>query len=513
MKQGNPEQIYEQIRAIHQDDVGAKEQIEKLERKLEDLLYNYDKGKEDYTNLSQALRNTLQVSIDLDSIKALQDKSTASVIDSDLSDQEFLDLERRRAETLLIKSRIAYKVNDDKVLSTAEQTYLSEWMKKSSEAGCLVPSAETMLPDSPSSLMLKALSPDDFYALNSIPKVDFDRKKHGEYALNDLVVEVTNFLDPDTVRKVELSVLEGNLKKEWKLSDGFGLVEKRNKEIDLTLKELEEIAWRLGSMLENKEFETIRNMLNAGRGLEKFDKIYHALDLDSLQEFFDEANNFDNRVTLLENWICRKEEEIKTRVNLPTPDLQKSDATLYAKIDKKLKKARESIASKMLTTDQFGNEQPSKKYSDLTTAELHMLVESISVRLNLFNNKYPAFIPHVVKAIMEHENLANSDRSTLQTYCTLFELDWMGDKVLENREELLMTNPVYMHGKHMSNVVDIGSIENDRVEKMIKQASQPFLPNLAKKMQEQAGAPTTPKPKQSFMQGAKPKGKPAEEMI
>jgi hypothetical protein len=48
---------------------------------------------------------------------------------------------------------------------------------------------------------------------------------------------------------------------------------------------------------------------------------------------------------------------------------------------------------------------------------------------------------------------------------------------------------------------------------MIKQASQPFLPNLAKKMQEQAGAPTTPKPKQSFMQGAKPKGKPAEEMI
>ena len=82
---------------------------------------------------------------------------------------------------------------------------------------CLVPSTETMLPDTPSSIMLKALSPDDFYSLNSIPKVDFERKQHGDYALNDLIVEVANFLEVDTVRKVELSVLEGNLKRDWQL--------------------------------------------------------------------------------------------------------------------------------------------------------------------------------------------------------------------------------------------------------------------------------------------------------
>ena len=81
---------------------------------------NYERSKEDHFNLSKALDNSLKVSIDLDSIKALKDKSLANTIDSDLTDAQFLDLERRRAETLLIKSRIIYKVNNDKALSNAE---------------------------------------------------------------------------------------------------------------------------------------------------------------------------------------------------------------------------------------------------------------------------------------------------------------------------------------------------------------------------------------------------------
>jgi hypothetical protein len=60
----------------------------------------------------------------------------------------------------------------------------------------------------------------------------------------------------------------------------------------------------------------------------------------------------------------------------------------------------------MFVSDEFGVEK-TKTYSTLTTAELHMLVESLCVRLNLFNQTYPAFVPQVVKAIMEHENLGS----------------------------------------------------------------------------------------------------------
>ena len=52
-------------------------------------------------------------------------------------------------------------------------------------------------------------------------------------------------VDKDAVRKVELSCLEQTIRDEWKLSHEFKLVTTRNKEIDLVLAELEEVAWRI----------------------------------------------------------------------------------------------------------------------------------------------------------------------------------------------------------------------------------------------------------------------------
>ena len=117
-----------------------------------------------------------------------------------------------------------------------------------------------------------------------------------------------------------------------------------------------------------------------------------------------------------------------------------------------MKKARETIVGKMLTTDEFGNDRVNKNYIELTTEELRLLVEGLCVRLNLFQKKYPAFLPQVVRAVMEHPNLANSDYSQMDAYCRMFELDWRGDRSLENREQFLMTNPVYMHHRDGANL-------------------------------------------------------------
>ena len=59
-------------------------------------------------------------------------------------------------------------------------------------------------------------------------------------------------------------------------------------------------------------------MFSLGRGIDRFDQVFLEIDLKSFEDFFTEANTFDNRTTLLENWICRKEEEYRKRVNLPT---------------------------------------------------------------------------------------------------------------------------------------------------------------------------------------------------
>jgi hypothetical protein len=132
-----------------------------------------------------------------------------------------------------------------------------------------------------------------------------------------------------------------------------------------------------------------------------------------------------------------------------------------------------------------------KKYSSLTTKELNMLVESLVVRLNMFSQKYPAFLPQVVKAIMEHPNLSNFDRANLDTYCTVFELDWRGDRSIDNRDEFLMTNPVYMHKKdwlatettHFDEFKD-----GEYIKKRVRTAHTPFLDELVKILQKQASS-------------------------
>ena len=62
--------------------------------------------------------------------------------------------------------------------------------------------------------------------------------------MSDLIVELSHFLDEEVVNKVETEVYSDRLKKQWGLSKDFKAVETRNKEINLVLNELEEVAWR-----------------------------------------------------------------------------------------------------------------------------------------------------------------------------------------------------------------------------------------------------------------------------
>lgn len=152
-------------------------------------------------------------------------------------------------------------------------------------------------------------------------------------------------------------------------------------------------------------------MLNVGRGLDMFDQAFLDQDEKSFQEFLEKANFSDKRNSLVESWMLRKEKELKQRVNLPTPDLAKSDLVLNSYLEKHLKPAREKLVAQLLDTDAFGNEGIQKDYADLSSDELHRLTEALSVRLHLFGQKYPSFVPQAVRGIMEHPNLVLSDRT------------------------------------------------------------------------------------------------------
>ena len=291
---------------------------------------------------------------------------------------------------------------------------------------------DSMVPKEASKLTINEVDAKSLYALNSISRVALEREAHGQFALNDLVLELSHFLDEDVLNKVETEIFSGRLRKEWGLSNDFKIVESRNKEISLVLNELEELAWRSAGELTDKDFENFKAMISVKRNKDYFDRQFYDNDMKSFRSFFEAVNKYDDRLHLLERWLVRKEDEIKSRVVRPPANLRKSDQELAAEVDAPLKRARERLASRLLIADEFGN-AIEKEYKDLTSKELHSLTENLCLRLYLFNYEYPAFLPQVIRAVREHPNLLKSDKDQVDLYCKMFEVDWRGDQKLENR--------------------------------------------------------------------------------
>jgi hypothetical protein len=91
--------------------------------------------------------------------------------------------------------------------------------------------------------------------------------------------------------------------------------------------------------------------------------------------------------------------------------------------------------------------QEQSSYDNISTEKIHELVESLSIRLNLFEREYPAFLPQAVKGIMEHPHISRADYRTLDAYCKLFHLDWRADATVANKEEFMATHPIYLNSK------------------------------------------------------------------
>lgn len=107
-----------------------------------------------------------------------------------------------------------------------------------------------------------ALCAEDIFALNQIPNVEINRKQHTNFSVNDLVLELGHFLDEEVVNRVELQVLSERIKKEWELPESFQLIETRNKEIGMTLNELEELAWRMAGQYDEKDIKSLEAMFS-----------------------------------------------------------------------------------------------------------------------------------------------------------------------------------------------------------------------------------------------------------
>lgn len=140
-----------------------------------------------------------------------------------------------------------------------------------------------------------------------------------------MVVELSHFIDEDIINRVEHEMISKKLRQQWNLPKNFQIVETRNKEISNVINELEEITWRSSGMFDQQEIDTIKAMFSIQRNRDAFDRHYYDIDMKSMQEFIAQANTYDDRVKMLEEWLVRKETEIKSRVVLAPESMRKSD--------------------------------------------------------------------------------------------------------------------------------------------------------------------------------------------
>ena len=247
-----------------------------LSDKVDDMLLENHEENEDTTSLSHHLGTELEIKYNLQSLMKSEQVYDVDpeLIDPEVSDIVFLANQRRRAETKLIKNTIIYKLDQGHKLSANETQYLNQWtnlMQKSSDYN-LSNHRDAMLPDSYNKSSINELSGEDFFALNQIPNVQITRKDHGGFALNDIVLELSHFLDEEVINRVELQLMSDRLKKDWDLPQAFQIMETRNKEIGLTLNELEEVAWRMSGQYEERDIDTLTKMFSINRNKDYFDQ-------------------------------------------------------------------------------------------------------------------------------------------------------------------------------------------------------------------------------------------------
>lgn len=163
-------------------------------------------------NYTTTMRKRMEITTDQESLLKAAKQSYYANEDTNLNADRFLSYKRKQGETNLIKSAILNKLSKGEKLSPKQQMYLDQWKAKLNS-----PQNEgnddLMLPYHHSNFTLDDISKDDLYKLNSLQSVDFNGLDR--FPLNDLVLELSQLIDPLQLKTVESNLQQELMREEW----------------------------------------------------------------------------------------------------------------------------------------------------------------------------------------------------------------------------------------------------------------------------------------------------------
>jgi hypothetical protein len=246
-------------------------------------------------------------------------------------DAEYLALCRCKAEAKLVKASLLKKIYSNASLTAGQLKYLQTWLKELKKASLF---DRVLVPESPTLLKVGRLSNEDKVWLASFPGVALG----DQLSLNDLVLELSHFIDEEPIRRFEMAVIEDQLLKEFSITSvpgGSRLVPSaRNKEIWLITAEMEEYYWRRTGEFSIKDLSNFWDLYIHNRDHTPSQRTQHKLDWRNFTDFFTKANKFDFRLPLLKQCKSyigyrRMEKAAKQRVNFPEGKFAQTDEVLH----------------------------------------------------------------------------------------------------------------------------------------------------------------------------------------
>lgn len=181
----------------------------------------------------------------------------------DMSNEQYLSYRRRVAESNLIKTCIAKKLHDEVELTGDEKEYLHRWREN-----------PDLIPAMPSYQSIGEMSGEDVYKLSALPGVHLDQFK--DYSVNEVVLELSNFIDDNFIKDIEKNVHSSQLRDEWSLDRD---IVHRNKELDIVLSKIEEDSWRTATKFDEKEEESIKKLFLYNHQTTHIGRHYHKKDV------------------------------------------------------------------------------------------------------------------------------------------------------------------------------------------------------------------------------------------
>jgi hypothetical protein len=247
------------------------------------------------------------------------------------TDKEYLHFKKRKAEANLIKTRILLKIHENLPLSNLESEYLAVYQEALSKAS-ISQAGKVLIPENFTSLRVKDFKDEDCKVFECLYKVNISslRERVGNFSLNEILFELSHFIDDYLVNRVEFFVIEQRLLKEWGIQPDFKGLSKlkplwNNKGLWWQGSALEEYLWRKSGQFSEKDFQDFFTLFGYESNKSFKDLTYWKMDMESFKEMMSEAKGSDFQLGFIREWWQRKALERNSRFTVPDGKFAESD--------------------------------------------------------------------------------------------------------------------------------------------------------------------------------------------